>query len=55
MKLEHQVTMKPGYITNRIYNLGTRDKHEIFHGVARLMSNLRKKPFEMSIFLCKIK
>ena len=30
MKLEHQVTMKSGYITNRIYNLGTGDKHEIF-------------------------
>jgi hypothetical protein len=27
---KHQVTMKPGYITNRIYNLGTGGKHEIF-------------------------
>jgi len=28
MKLEHQVTRKSGYITNRIYTLGTRDKHD---------------------------
>jgi hypothetical protein len=25
IKLEHQVTRKAGYITNRIYTLGTRD------------------------------
>jgi hypothetical protein len=30
MKLEHQVTRKSGYITNRIYTLGTRDKHEMY-------------------------
>jgi hypothetical protein len=30
MKLEHQVTRKSGYITNRIYTLGTRDKHETY-------------------------
>jgi hypothetical protein len=28
IKLEHQVTRKAGYITYRIYTLGTRDKHE---------------------------
>jgi hypothetical protein len=29
MKLDHQVERKSGYITNRIYTLVTRDKHEI--------------------------
>jgi hypothetical protein len=28
IRLEHQVTRKAGYITDRIYTLGTRDKHE---------------------------
>jgi hypothetical protein len=32
MKLEHQVERKSGYITNRIYTLGTRDKHQIMPG-----------------------
>ena len=32
MKFEHKVTRKSGYITNRIYNLGTRDKHETWPG-----------------------
>ena len=32
MKLENQVTRKSGYITNRIYILGSRDKHETWPG-----------------------
>jgi hypothetical protein len=32
IKLEHQVTRKAGYITDRIYTLGTRDKHETWPG-----------------------
>ena len=32
MKLDHQVERKSGYITNRIYTLGTHDKHEILPG-----------------------
>jgi hypothetical protein len=28
MKLEYHVRRKSGYITNRIYTLGTRDEHE---------------------------
>jgi hypothetical protein len=32
MKPDHQVERKSGYITNRIYTLGTRDKHEILTG-----------------------
>jgi hypothetical protein len=27
MHLDYQVTRKSGYITNRMYTLGTRDKH----------------------------
>jgi hypothetical protein len=29
---QHQVERKSGYITNRIYTLGTRDKHEMLTG-----------------------
>ena len=32
MKLEYQVRRKSGYITNRIYTLGTRDEHETWPG-----------------------
>jgi hypothetical protein len=32
MKPDHQVERKSGYITNRIYTLGTRDKDEILTG-----------------------
>jgi hypothetical protein len=38
MKLDHQVERKSGYITNRIYTLVTRDKHEIIYAFFKIKS-----------------
>jgi hypothetical protein len=39
MHLEYQVTRKSGYITNRMYTLGTRDKHETWSGSTLPITN----------------
>jgi hypothetical protein len=36
MHLDYQVTRKSGYITNRMYTLGTRDKHDTWSGCSSL-------------------